>query len=40
MNGNGAHPLTQTFSEARASATWWATPAGSTTPYSPLWQFC
>lgn len=40
MNGNGAVPLTKTFSEARADANWWATPAASKTPYSALWQFC
>lgn len=38
--GQGAYPLTRTLIEARAQSGWWTTPAGTTTPYAPLWQFC
>jgi hypothetical protein len=30
---------TTTVSEARTSATWWTTPAGTKTPYTLLTQF-
>ena len=36
----GSTPLTKTFSEARADANWWATPAGTTTPNTLLSRFC
>jgi len=37
---NGAQPLTTWFTTARASASWWTTPANTTTPYTSLWSFC
>ena len=40
MNGGGSVPLTKTFSEARADANWWATPANTKTPYTYLSEFC
>ena len=36
----GATPLTQTFYDARNSATWWTMPAATQTPYSALFSFC
>ena len=40
QNMAGAAPLTKTAIEARADTTWTTPPAGATTAYTLLSQFC